>query len=190
MDFIKVVKNSCVRFDVEFIDVFVMVNLNDLYGSIRSLVEVKILSDKIIVFCVGIDFKIRVLSVDSVSVSGLRWDRLLVNSNYFSSEEFEFNSLWSCGSLFEIVDYVKKLGLKIGDLLWVKCMCSSSSGNFLIDNVGFKKIFNRNMLYGLSDNFMVVFGDICWNLSVSFEVVLYMSLCDVFGYMVFSMLRC
>lgn len=80
MDFIKVVNKSCVSFDVELIYVFLVENLNDLYGSNRSLVEVKILSDKIIVFCFGVESKIRVLSVDSVSFSGLRRDRLLVNS--------------------------------------------------------------------------------------------------------------
>lgn len=81
IDFFKVFSKSWLSFDVDLIYVLFMDNLNELCGSLKSLVEVKILSDKIIVFWFGVEKKLWVLSVDSVNVSGLRWDRLLVNSS-------------------------------------------------------------------------------------------------------------
>ncbi|XP_068727211.1 rapamycin-insensitive companion of mTOR-like isoform X1 [Montipora capricornis] len=188
-DFTKVAKNSRARSDVELIDVPAMVNLNDLHGSIRSLAEVKILSDKTIVFCAGTDSKTRALSVDSASASGLRRDRLLVNSNHLSSEESELNSSRSRGSSFETADYAKKLGLKTGDLSRAKRTRSSSSGNSSIDNAGSKKIPNRNTLYGSSDNFTVVSGDTRRNSSASPEAAPYTSSRDAFGYTALSTLR-
>lgn len=107
-----------------------------------------------------------------------------------SGDELDGNVLCSWGSFFEKVDFVRKLGFKFGDLLCVWCMCSISSGNLLIEGFLLKKIVNKNCLFGLNENNIVIFGDMWWNLFVSLEVLFFMSFCDVFGYMVLSILWC
>lgn len=188
-DFSKAVKKSRIRSDVDFMDVPSMVNANDFHGSTKSLAEVKILSDKTIVFCAGGDTKTRAMSVDSVSASGLRRDRLLANSNHLGGEESEISGSRSRGSSFETADYAKKLGLKTGDLSRAKRTRSSSGGNSSMDNSGSKKILNRNRLFGSSDNFTVVSGDTRRNSCASPEAAPYTSSRDAFGYSALSTLR-
>ena len=194
-DFSKAAKSSRSRSDVAIIDAPAEVNLNDLHGSSRSLAEVKILSDKTIVFCAGADSKTRALSMDSASASGLRRDRLLVNSNHLGNEESEMNSSRSRCSSFETADYAKKLGLKTGDLSQARRTRartrtrSSSSGNSSIDNLGSRRILNKNSLFGSSENFTVVSGDTRRNSCASPEAAPYTSSRDAFGYTALSTLR-
>ncbi|XP_074611135.1 rapamycin-insensitive companion of mTOR-like isoform X3 [Acropora palmata] len=188
-DFSKAAKKGRIRSDVDFMDVPSMVNANDFHGSTKSLAEVKILSDKTIVFCAGGDIKTRAMSVDSASASGLRRDRLLANSNHLGGEESEISGSRSRGSSFETADYAKKLGLKTGDLSRAKRTRTSSGGNSSMDNSGSKKILNKNRLFGSSDNFTVVSGDTRRNSCASPEAAPYTSSRDAFGYSALSTLR-
>lgn len=186
-EFTKVVNKNRSKSDVELTNVPPMENLNDLHGSSKSLAEVKILSDKTIVYCAGGDTKTRASSVDSGSSSGLRRDRLLVNSN-LSSEDSEVGSSRSRGGSFEKADYARKLGLKSGDL-GGKRTRSASSANTSADCSSTKKILNRNTLFSSSENFTVVSVDTRRNSSAGPEAAPYTSSRDAFGYTALSTLR-
>ena len=188
-DFNKIFNKSRSRSDVELIHVSPMENLNDLHGSSKSLAEVKILSDKTIVFCAGGGTKARALSVDSAKASGLRRDRLLVTSSQLSGEESDVSSSRSRGGSFEKADYAKKLGLKSGDLSRAKRTRSASSGNSSVDSTTPKRIQNRNTLVGSNENFTVVSGDTRRNSCASPEASPYTSSRDAFGYTALSTLR-
>lgn len=188
-DFNKIFNKSRSRSDVELIHVSPMENLNDLHGSSKSLAEVKILSDKTIVFCAGGGTKARALSVDSAKASGLRRDRLLVTSSQLSGDESDVSSSRSRGGSFEKADYAKKLGLKSGDLSRAKRMGSASSGNSSVDSTTPKRILNRNTVVGSNENFTVVSGDTRRNSCASPEASPYTSSRDAFGYTALSTLR-
>ena len=163
--------------------------MNDLRGSSKSLAEVKILSDKTIVFRSGIEKKPRALSVDSANASGLRRDRLLVNSSQFNGEESDVALMRSRGSSFEKADLARKLGLKSGDLSRGRRTRSTSSGNSSIDGSSPRKIVNRNRLVGSVESFTVVSGDTRRNSSASTEAIPYTSSRDALGYTALSTLR-
>ena len=167
-DFTKVANKSRASSDAELIHVSPVENLNDLHGSNRSLAEVKILSDKTIVFRSGVESKTRALSVDSASSSGLRRDRLLVNSGQMSGDES---------------------GLKSGDLSRVRRTRSTSSGNSSTEGFSPKKIVNKNRLLGSNENNTVISGDMRRNSSASSEASLFTSSRDAFGYTALSTLR-
>ena len=175
--------------DAELIHVSPVENLNDLHGSNRSLAEVKILSDKTIVFRSGVESKTRALSVDSASSSGLRRDRLLVNSGQMSGDESDGNVSRSRGSSFEKADFARKLGLKSGDLSRVRRTRSTSSGNSSTEGFSPKKIVNKNRLLGSNENNTVISGDMRRNSSASSEASLFTSSRDAFGYTALSTLR-
>ncbi|KAJ7386355.1 hypothetical protein OS493_008476 [Desmophyllum pertusum] len=167
-----------------------MENLNDLHGSARSLAEVKILSDKTIVFRSGGETKTRALSVDSARASGLRRDRLLVNSSQLSGDESDASVPRSRGSSFEKADFARKLGLKSGDLSRRTMRTrSTSSGTSSIEGSTPRRILNKNRLFGSVENFTVVSGDTRRNSSASTEAVPYTSSRDAFGYTALSTLR-
>ena len=188
-DFSKFANKSRSSSDADLIHVPPMENLNDLRGSSRSLAEVKILSDKTIVFRSGGETKTRALSVDSAGVSGLRRDRLLVNSSQFNGEESDASVPRSRGSSFEKADYARKLGLKSGDLSRGRRTRSTSSGNSSVDGSSPRKLVNKNRLVGSTENFTVVSGDTRRNSSASTEAVPYTSSRDAFGYTALSTLR-
>ncbi|XP_078353189.1 rapamycin-insensitive companion of mTOR-like isoform X2 [Oculina patagonica] len=188
-DFSKAANKSRSSSDADLIHGAPMENLNDLRGSSRSLAEVKILSDKTIVFHSGGETKTRALSVDSAGVSGLRRDRLLVNSSQFNGEESDSSAPRSRGSSFEKADYARKLGLKSGDLSRGRRTRSTSSGNSSVDGSSPRKIVNKNRLVGSNENFTVVSGDTRRNSSASTEAVPYTSSRDAFGYTALSTLR-
>ena len=186
-DFTKVVSKSRSATDVELIHVPPMENLNDLHGSTKSLAEVKILSDKTIVFCAGGNTKTRALSVDSAS--GLRRDRLLANGSQLIYDESDTSAPRSRGSSFEKADFARRLGLKSGDLSRSKRTRSSSSGNSLTDGSSSRRIVNKNKLFGSNENFTVVSGDSRRNSCASPEAAPYTSSRDAFGYTALSTLR-
>lgn len=188
-DFTKVANKSRASSDAELIHVSPVENLNDLHGSNRSLAEVKILSDKTIVFRSGVESKTRALSVDSASSSGLRRDRLLVNSGQMSGDESDGNVSRSRGSSFEKADFARKLGLKSGDLSRVRRTRSTSSGNSSTEGFSPKKIVNKNRLLGSNENNTVISGDMRRNSSASSEASLFTSSRDAFGYTALSTLR-
>ena len=188
-DFTKFFNQSRSRSDVELMHVPPMENLNDLHSSSKSLAEVKILSDKTIVFCAGGGTKARALSVDSANASGLRRDRLLVTSSQLSGDESDVSSSRSRGGSFEKADYAKKLGLKSGDLSRGRRTRSASSGNSSVDSTTPKRILNRNTLVGSNENFTVVSGDTRRNSCASPEASPYTSSRDAFGYTALSTLR-
>ena len=187
-DFTKIVNKSRSSTDVELIHVPPMENLNDLHGSSKSLAEVKILSDKTIVFCAGGDTKARALSVDSASASGLRRDRLLVNSSQLSGDESDVSASRSRGSSFEKADFARKLGLKSGDLSRARRTRSSSSQSSN-DGTPTRRILNKNKLFGSNENFTVVSGDTRRNSCASPEAAPFTSSRDAFGYTALSTLR-
>lgn len=187
-DFTKITSKSRSSTDVDLHHVSPMDNLNDLHGSSKSLAEVKILSDKTIVFCAGGDTKTRALSVDSANTSGLRRDRLLVNGSHLSGEESDVSTSRSRGSSFEKADFARKLGLKSGDLSRAKRTRSTSSGNSSCDGSSSRRVINRNTLVGSNENFTVVSGDTRRNSCASPEAP-YTSSRDAFGYTALSTLR-
>lgn len=166
-----------------------MENLNDLQGSSKSLAEVKILSDKTIVFRASGDTKTRALSVDSASTRRLRRDRLLANSSQLSLDESDNSVSRSRGSSFEKADFARKLGLKSGDLSPAKRTRSTSSANSSTDGYSSKRILNKNKLCSSIENFTVVSGDTRRNSCASAEQSLFTSSRDVFGYTALSTLR-
>lgn len=188
-DFSKASSKSRSSSDADLIHVPPMDNLNELRGSSKSLAEVKILSDKTIVFRSGVEKKPRALSVDSANASGLRRDRLLVNSSQFNGEESDVTDQRSRGSSFEKADFARKLGLKSGDLSSGRRTRSTSSGNSSIDGSSPRKIVNRNRLVGSVESFTVVSGDTRRSSSASTEAVPYTSSRDAFGYTALSTLR-
>lgn len=189
-DFSKIHSKSLSSSDAELIHISPMENLNDLHGSARSLAEVKILSDKTIVFRSGGETKTRALSVDSARASGLRRDRLLVNSSQLSGDESDASVPRSRGSSFEKADFARKLGLKSGDLSRRTMRTrSTSSGTSSIEGSTPRRILNKNRLFGSVENFTVVSGDTRRNSSASTESVPYTSSRDAFGYTALSTLR-
>lgn len=188
-DFSKASSKSRSSSDADLIHVPPMDNLNELRGSSKSLAEVKILSDKTIVFRSGVEKKPRALSVDSANASGLRRDRLLVNSSQFNGEESDVTDQRSRGSSFEKADFARKLGLKSGDLSSGRRTRSTSSGNSSVDGSSPRKIVNRNRLVGSVESFTVVSGDTRRSSSASTEAVPYTSSRDAFGYTALSTLR-
>lgn len=166
-----------------------MENLNDLQGSSKSLAEVKILSDKTIVFRASSDPKTRALSVDSASTSGLRRDRLLANSSQLSLDESDASVSRSRGSSFEKAEVARKLGLKSGDLSPAKRTRSTSSGNSSTDGYSSKRILNKNKLCSSIENITVVSGDTRRNSCASPEQSLFTSSRNAFGYTALSTLR-
>lgn len=189
-DFTKFANKSRSSSDADLVHVPGMENLHDLRGSSRSLAEVKILSDKTIVFRSGGETKTRALSVDSAGVSGLRRDRLLVNSSQLNGDDSDGSVPRSRGSSFEKADFARKLGLKSGDLSRGRRTRSTSSGNSSVDGSSPRKIVNKNRLVGSVENFTVVSGDMRRNSSASTEAAVpYTSSRDAFGYTALSTLR-
>lgn len=188
-DFSKMASKSRSSSDAELMHVSPVENLNDLHGSNRSLAEVKILSDKTIVFRSGVESKTRAMSVDSASSSSLRRDRLLVNSSQISGDESDGNVSRSRGSSFEKADFARKLGLKSGDLSRVRRTRSTSSGHSSNEGLSPKKIVNKNRLFGSNENNTVISGDLRRNSSASSEASLFTSSRDAFGYTALSTLR-
>ena len=189
-DFSKMTKSRSSS-DAELMHVATMENLNDLHGSTKSLAEVKILSDKTIVFRSGGETKTRALSVDSAGSSGLRRDRLLVNSSQLSGDESDGIVSRSRGSSFEKADFARKLGLKSGDLSRARRSRtrSTGSGNSTIEGSSPKKIVNKNRLFGSNENNTVISGDTRRNSTASTESIPYTSSRDAFGYTALSTLR-
>ncbi|KAK3755311.1 hypothetical protein QZH41_014619, partial [Actinostola sp. cb2023] len=159
------------------------------YTSTNSLAEVKILSDKTIVFRSGIE-KDRSLSFDSAQVSELRRDRLLVGSQ-LSEPEVESGSFKprSRASSFEKAELARRLGLKSGDISQRPFNRSrSTSSGYASDYNQRKRIINKNSLLGNTD-YVTISGDSNKHARSSSDLGTYTTMRDASGYVALSTLR-
>lgn len=157
--------------------------------SSNSLAEVKILSDKTIVFRTGIE-KDRSLSFDSAQVSDLRRDRLLVGTQV-SEPEMESGSFKtrSRTSSCEKAELARRLGLKSGDISQRSFGRSrSTSSGYGSDINQRKKIINKNSLLGNTEH-VTVSGDSNKNARSLSDVGKYTTMRDASGYVALSTLR-
>ena len=192
-EFSKIASQGHASSEVELLHV-PPIELNDFNGSSSSLAEVKILSDKTIVFHSGSEAKSRAMSVDSATVSDLRRERLLVGSTQLSGDESEGGSYKSTrcrGSSFERADLARKLGLKTGDISRpaVSRTRSTSSGGSTSEGCLKRRIVNRNRLVSSTENCAVISGDSRKNSLASPETAPFTTTRDAFGYSALSTLR-
>lgn len=158
------------------------------YTSATSLTEVKILSDKTIVFRSGVD-KDRSLSFDSSQVSDLRRDRLLVSGSQLSEPEVDTFKPRSRTSSYEKAELAKRLGLKSGDISQRGYnRTRSTSSGYGSDATLRKKVVNSNSLLGNTD-YVTISGDSNKHARSSSDSGRYTTMRDASGYVALSTLR-
>lgn len=158
------------------------------YTSATSLTEVKILSDKTIVFRSSVE-KDRSLSFDSSQVSDLRRDRLLVSGSQISETEVDTFKPRSRTSSYEKAELAKRLGLKSGDISQRGYNRSrSTSSGYGSDPSQRKKVVNSNSLLGNTD-FVTISGDSNKHARSSSDSGRYTTMRDASGYVALSTLR-
>lgn len=160
------------------------------YTSTASLAEVKILSDKTIVFRSGIE-KDRALSFDSSQVSDLRRDRLLVTGSQLSEPEVDSSSFKprSRTSSYEKAELARRLGLKSGDIAQRGYNRSrSTNSGYTSDAYQRQKMVNNNSLLGNTD-YVTISGDSNKHARSSSDSGTYTTMRDASGYVALSTLR-
>lgn len=162
------------------------------YTSTTSLTEVKILSDKTIVFRSSVE-KDRAQSFDSSQVSDLRRDRLLVSGSQLSDSDAESGTFKprSRTSSYEKAELARRLGLKSGDISQRAFHRSRSTGS---SSSGYgpdgyrKKVINNNSLLG-NTNYVTISGDSNKHARSSSDLGAYTTMRDASGYVALSTLR-
>ncbi|XP_048583211.1 rapamycin-insensitive companion of mTOR isoform X2 [Nematostella vectensis] len=157
--------------------------------SNNSLAEVKILSDKTIVFRSGAE-KERSISFDSSHVSDLRRDRLLVTGSQSENDpdSWTFKGRSRTESC-EKAELARRLGLKSGDLTRSFGRTRGMSSGYASDGYRRKKVMNRNSLFWNNENITVISGDSNKNARNILDTSAFTSARDASGYVALSSLR-